>query len=159
MECIERWHSYCAKADKPIVGLSALLNSIPKQKTMPQNTEIQDALFPTCPVRNILARVGDKWSLLVLHTLSDNGEAMRFNTIQKALPDISQKVLTATLRNLEEDGFVVRTIYAEVLPRVDYRLTERARSFIEVCEPVIQWAITHFDEILNDRKAHKRQTQ
>ncbi len=156
MEGDGRWHSYCAKADKPILGLSALLNYTSKQKTMPQNTEIQDALFPTCPIRNILARVGDKWSLLVLHTLSDNGEAMRFNTLQKALPDISQKVLTATLRNLEEDGFVVRTVYAEVPPRVDYRLTERAQSFIEVCEPVIQWAITHFDEILNDRQAHRR---
>ncbi len=123
---------------------------------MPLNTEIQDVLFPTCPIRNILARVGDKWSLLVLHTLSEKGEAMRFNTLQKALPDISQKVLTTTLRNLEEDGFVVRTIYAEVPPRVDYRLTERALSFIEVCEPIIQWAIAHFDEILSDRKAHRR---
>ena len=156
MIALERWHNYCGKADKSIIGLSAFPTYIATQKTMPQNTEIQDTLFPTCPVRNILARVGDKWSLLVLHTLSDSGEAMRFNTLQKALPDISQKVLTTTLRNLEEDGFLVRTVYAEVPPRVDYCLTERAQSFIEVCEPVIQWALTHFDEILSDRQAHRR---
>ncbi|MGM9837908.1 MAG: winged helix-turn-helix transcriptional regulator [Paludibacteraceae bacterium] len=114
--------------------------------------EIQDALFPLCPVRNVLSRVGDKWSLLVLNTLSSSCEPMRFNTLQRALPDISQKVLSATLRTLEEDGFLIRTVYAEVPPRVDYRLTERARSFMQACTPMIEWATNHLDAILSDRK-------
>ena len=78
----------------------------------------KDTLTAGCPVRNILARVGDKWSLLLMHQLGGGGRAMRFTELQKAVPDISQKVLTTTLRTLEADGFVVRTVYAEVPPMV-----------------------------------------
>ena len=79
-----------------------------------------ETLFPDCPVRNILARVGDKWSLLLMHQMMHHQEPMRFSSLKKALPDISQKVLTSTLRNLEADGFVVRKVYAEVSPRSEY---------------------------------------
>ena len=65
--------------------------------------------FPDCPVRNILSRVSDKWSLLVMHQLIHSPAPMRFSALQKAIPDISQKMLTATLRNLEADGFILRT--------------------------------------------------
>ena len=73
--------------------------------------------------------------------------------IAKAIPDISQKILTTTLRNLEADGSVVRTIYAEVPPRTEYTLTPRARSFMEACRPMVQWALDHFAAILKDRQA------
>lgn len=73
---------------------------------MQNSNSVRDALFPDCPIRNILSRVGDKWSLLVLNTLQNTEEPMRFNALQCALPDISQKVLTATLRTLEEDGML-----------------------------------------------------
>lgn len=119
---------------------------------MQNSNSVRDALFPDCPVRNILSRVGDKWSLLVLNTLQNAEEPMRFNALQRALPDISQKVLTATLRTLEEDGFLVRTVYAEVPPRVDYRLTERALSFMQACNPMIQWAKDNLETILSDRR-------
>lgn len=119
---------------------------------MLHNEETRDVLFPDCPIRNVLSRVGDKWSLLVLHTLEQNAEPVRFNALQRALPDISQKVLTTTLRTLEEDGFVVRTVYAEVPPRVDYRLTERAQSFMQACTPMIQWAVANLEDIVADRK-------
>ncbi|MGN0234981.1 MAG: winged helix-turn-helix transcriptional regulator [Paludibacteraceae bacterium] len=119
---------------------------------MLQPAEWQDALFPDCPVRNVLARVGDKWSLLVLNILAIEAAPVRFNTLQRALPDISQKVLTTTLRTLEEDGFVIRTVYAEVPPRVDYCLTPRALSFLEACTPMIEWAKAHLDPILTDRQ-------
>lgn len=66
--------------------------------------EHRDALFPDCPIRNILSRIGDKWSLLVLYTLQQN-DTLRFKQLQRELPDISQKSLTQTLRILEEDGF------------------------------------------------------
>lgn len=72
---------------------------------MLHNEDTRDVLFFNCPIRNVLSRVGDKWSLLVLHTLEQNAEPVRFNALQRALPDISQKVLTTTLRTLEEDGF------------------------------------------------------
>ena len=119
---------------------------------MLHNEETRDVLFPNCPIRNVLSRVGDKWSLLVLHTLEQSTGAVRFNALQRALPDISQKGLTTTLRTLEEDGFVVRTVYAEVPPRVDYQLTERAQSFMQACAPMLQWAVANLEDIVADRK-------
>lgn len=92
-------------------------------------TEIQNELYPDCPIRNILARISDKWSILVLFTLNQSA-LMRFNALQKNIPDISQKMLTVTLRTLEEDGFVRRQVYAEVPPRVEYSLTDRAVSLL-----------------------------
>ena len=87
-----------------------------------------ETLFPDCPVRNILSRVGDKWSLLLMHQLMHHPAPMRFSDLRKAIPDISQKVLTTTLRNLEADGFLVRKVYAEVPPRTDY-------AFVHGCLP------------------------
>lgn len=123
---------------------------------MLHSEETRDMLFPNCPIRNVLSRVSDKWSLLVLHTLGQSAEPVRFNALQRALPDISQKALTTTLRTLEEDGFVVRTVYAEVPPRVDYQLTERAQSFMQACTPMLQWAVANLEDIVADRKRKKR---
>ena len=123
---------------------------------MLHSEETRDMLFPNCPIRNVLSRVSDKWSLLVLHTLGQSAEPVRFNALQRGLPDISQKVLTTTLRTLEEDGFVVRTVYAEVPPRVDYQLTERAQSFMQACTPMIQWAVANLEDIVADRKRKKK---
>ena len=75
-----------------------------------------------CPVRDVLSRLGDKWSMLVLITLNANG-VMRFSDIHKTIEDVSQRMLTVTLRTLEADGLVARKIYAEVPPRVEYCLT------------------------------------
>ncbi|MDO5771569.1 MAG: helix-turn-helix domain-containing protein [Bacteroidales bacterium] len=115
-----------------------------------------ETLFPDCPVRNILSRVGDKWSLLLMHHIMHHPEPMRFSDLRKAIPDISQKVLTSTLRNLEADGFIVRRVYAQVPPRTDYALTPRAHSFMNACRPMVQWAIDNFAAIMNDRN-RKRQ--
>ena len=109
--------------------------------------EIKDALFPDCPIRNILSRIGDKWSLLVLYTLSGSS-VMRFN-------DISQKMLTVTLRALEEDGLVKRVIYAEVPPRVEYSLTDRAKSLLPCIDSLIAWAGENMAAILSDRMRSK----
>ena len=123
---------------------------------MLHSEETRDMLFPNCPIRNVLSRVSDKWSLLVLHTLGQSAEPVRFNALQRGLPDISQKVLTTTLRTLEEDGFVVRTVYAEVPPRVDYQLTERAQSFMQACMPMLEWAVANLEDIVADRKRKKK---
>ena len=82
-----------------------------------------------CPVRDVLSRLGDKWSMLVLITLSANG-TMRFSDIHKTIADVSQRMLTVTLRTLESDGLIERKVYAEVPPRVEYCLTERGLSLI-----------------------------
>jgi len=91
---------------------------------------IIDPRFPDCPIRNVIARLGDRWSILVLLTLEPKTSAMRYRDIQKSIPDISQKMLTRTLRSLEADGLVERIAYAEVPPRVEYSLTSRGRSLI-----------------------------
>lgn len=122
------------------------MNDQIKQK----NKEIRDALFPDCPIRNVLARVGDKWSLLVLYNLQHR-EPVRFKELQRQIPDISQKSLTQTLRTLEEDGFVSREVFPEVPPRVEYSLTPRALSFLPLVENMINWAKENMDEIIKDR--------
>ena len=116
--------------------------------------EHRDALFPDCPIRNILSRVGDKWSLLVLYTLQQN-DTLRFKQLQRELPDISQKSLTQTLRILEEDGFIHRQVYAEVPPRVEYSLTPRALSFLPLVGNMIRWAKENMEDIMRDREAYK----
>ena len=115
-------------------------------------TTVRDALFPDCPIRNILARICDKWSLLVIYTL-DKSEtpSVRFKALQREIPDISQKMLTVTLRTLEDDGYITRTVYPEVPPRVEYALTERCRSLLPHVNALIGWAQDNIDDIIKDR--------
>ena len=80
---------------------------------------------------------------------------MRFNELQKTIPDISQKMLTVTLRTLEEDGLVKRQIYAQVPPKVEYSLTKRAMSLLPHIDSLISWAQENMEDIINDRKKHK----
>ena len=116
-------------------------------------TTIENAVFPGCPIRNILARLCDKWSLLVIYTLDRAGrETMRFKELQREIPDISQKMLTVTLRALGEDGYVTRTVYPEVPPRVEYALTGRTRSLLPHINALIGWASENMDAIVKDRK-------
>lgn len=110
----------------------------------------KNELHPDCPIRNILSRINDKWTLLVLYTLSSR-DSMRYVELKDEMPDISPKMLSLTLKTLETDGYVTRTVYAEVPPRVEYRLTERAHSLLPIINQLIQWAKEHMDEILLDR--------
>lgn len=114
---------------------------------------LTDEVFPDCPIRNILARISDKWSLLVIYTLYESGkDNMRFKELQRDIPDISQKMLTVTLRTLETDGYVTRTVYPEVPPHVEYSLTDRAHSLLPHVNALIDWASEHRDEIMEDRR-------
>ncbi|MFF7155295.1 winged helix-turn-helix transcriptional regulator [Streptomyces sp. NPDC008139] len=90
-------------------------------------------------IRGILDRVGDKWTLLVVATL--DGERLRFTELQQRVPGISQRMLTRTLRHLERDGLVSRTVYAEVPPRVEYELTPRGRTLIAPAVALAEWAV------------------
>lgn len=113
---------------------------------------IKETVFTDCPIRNVLARISGKWSLLVLYTLDRNGMSpMRFNQLRRAIPDISQKVLTTTLRTLETDGLICRKVFAEMPPRVEYSLTERALTLISLVDSLINWAADNMADIVRDR--------
>lgn len=103
-----------------------------------------------CPVRDVLSRIGDKWSMLVLLTLHANG-TMRFNEIHRSLEDISHRMLTVTLRMLETGGLISREVFAEVPPRVEYRLTARGFSLLPHIYGLVEWAQANKHSILEDR--------
>lgn len=113
-------------------------------------TDVNYALFPQCPIRNVLSRIGDKWSMLVLFTLEKYG-VLRFNGLKLYIPDISKKMLSTALKVLEADGLVARKVYAEVPPRVEYSLTERGLSLIPLINSLIDWAAENMEDILKDR--------
>lgn len=96
-----------------------------------------------CPIRNIISRFSGKWPVIILCILSEN-ECTRFNQIQKAIPDISPKVLSDTLKNLETDGIIKRIVYGEVPPRVEYSLTKLGLSLMPY--------INTLEEVTNDKK-------
>lgn len=118
-----------------------------------KGTAVKEDFFTACPIRNILSRVASKWALIVLHTLEEDG-TLRFNALQKKIPDISHKMLTTTLHTLVADGFVERKVYAEVPPRVDYSLTPRAVSFMECANILIKWAFENMSSIVKDRESY-----
>lgn len=114
-------------------------------------SEIRDSLYPKCPVRNVLNRVGDKWSMLVLFTL-ESTPTIRFKELQRNIPDISQKMLTTTLKTLEADGLIIRKAYPEIPPRVEYELTSRGKSLLPLIDNLLSWASTNMDGIMQSRE-------
>ena len=116
--------------------------------------QVVDPLFPKCPIRNVLSRIGDRWSLLVLLTLQDNEHPMRFRDLCKAIPDVSQKMLTSTLRELEADDLIKRTAYPEVPSRVEYELTERGQSLSPLLNQLVDWSLENMEAIVKHRKEY-----
>ena len=110
--------------------------------------------FEECPVRKVLNRFGDKWSILILMVLGEV-DNMRFNKLHKTIGDISQKMLTVTLRTLEADGLVNRTIYPEIPPRVEYEITERGKSLLIHINKLVFWADENMEAILESREKFK----
>lgn len=108
--------------------------------------------FENCPVRNVVDRIGDKWSVLVLMTLNDGG-VLRFHEVFNAIRTISQKMLSVTLKSLEADGLISRTVYPQIPPKVEYRLTERGKSLIPHLHALISWASENMNDIKESRKA------
>jgi DNA-binding HxlR family transcriptional regulator len=108
-----------------------------------------------CPVREVLDRVGDKWSVLVIVLLGQRTH--RFNELHRAIEGISQRMLTLTVRSLERDGLVKRTVYATVPPRVDYELTELGQTLLVPLEALSAWANAHRGDIQAARDQHDRQ--
>ncbi len=116
-------------------------------------TNVKETVFKDCPIRNVLARICDKWSLLIIYTLHTHGEEpLRFSALRKSIPDISQKMLTSTLRTLESDGYVSRKVYAEVPPRVEYSLTPRAITLLPIIDSLLDWATLNMAAIMRERE-------
>ena len=113
----------------------------------------EDFMFEQpCPIRDVLDRIGDQWSLLVLSALEAG--TMRFNALSREIDDISRQMLSRTLKRLEQDGFIRRTLYPEVPPRVEYDLTELGRSFLIPMKGLVAWADAHHKTICEARKAY-----
>jgi DNA-binding HxlR family transcriptional regulator len=104
-----------------------------------------------CPVRNVIDRLGDKWSVLVLMLLEE-AQVLRFNEIFGYIQTISQKMLAVTLKSLEADGLVKRTVYPQIPPKVEYELTERGRSLLPHLHQLVGWANNNMDEIRKSRE-------
>lgn len=106
---------------------------------------IPDPYDASCPSREVLDRIGDRWTVLVVGSLSAG--PMRFSELSRRIQGISQKMLTQTLRGLERDGLVTRTVHAEVPPRVEYALTDTGRTLIGPLAALDTWARTHMPGI------------
>lgn len=102
-----------------------------------------------CPVRHVLDQIGDKWTMLVITGLKQG--AQRFSELRRAIPDISQRMLTQTLRRLERDGYVTRTVTPSIPPRVDYELTALGQALLRMLEPLASWALDAREAIARAR--------
>lgn len=110
---------------------------------LPTDAEVYQG---NCPTRAILDRIADKWTTLLIGILAQH-QRMRFNELKRMIGGISQKMLTQTLRDLERDGLVQRTMYAEIPPRVEYNLTALGKTLCAPIAALTQWAHDHIDEV------------
>lgn len=109
------------------------------------------SIIEICPVRNVVARFGDKWSLLVLLVI-DGAGTVRFKELERMIPDISAKMLAKVLRTLAADALVSRKVYAEVPPKVEYSLTETGKSLIPLIRQLTDWALRNMEHIMEHRR-------
>lgn len=108
-----------------------------------------------CPVRNVLDRLSDKWTTLVLLTLGEYG-TLRFNEIRKHISDVSEKMLTVSLRKLEADGLISRTVYPVIPPKVEYELTDLGKDFLPLIHSISNWAFQNMEQILSNRQQYQQ---
>ena len=120
--------------------------------------DIRDLPPPsTCQASEVLGRVGDKWSLQVIFSLGEGTK--RFTDLKRGIAGISQRMLTVTLRGLERDGIITRTMYPVMPPRVDYALTPMGRTLLDAAATLIGWVHTHVEEIEAARAAYDARAQ
>lgn len=110
------------------------------------------AYAKNCPSRQILDRIGDTWSVLVVMMLADGPQ--RYTALSRRIEGVSPKMLTQTLRGLERDGLIGRTVHAEVPPRVDYELTDLGRSLLGLVGALENWAESHIEDVQAAREAY-----
>ncbi|MCE2734411.1 MAG: helix-turn-helix domain-containing protein [Cyclobacteriaceae bacterium] len=106
--------------------------------------------YSFCPVRDVITRISDKWSMLTIYALGAYG-TLRFNELKVKIGDVSQRMLTVTLRNLEEDGMIKRKVYPEIPPRVEYALTPLGEGLLKQVSLLGDWAQEHGASIIKNR--------
>ena len=116
--------------------------------------EESSSIIEICPIRNVVARFGNKWSLLVLLVINGEG-VVRFNELGRMIPDISTRVLSTTLKSLEADGLIDRKIYAQVPPKVEYTLTETGKSLIPLIMQLTELAQKNMKRIMAHREQYE----
>ncbi len=129
--------------------MSGAHTDVPSMVATPLAVPVVVDEYEQCPVTDVLRRVGDKWTVLVVVVLGQR--PYRFNELHRGIPGISQRMLTRTLRGLEEDGLVARTVFPTVPPGVEYALTELGRLLLGPLSAVADWAVEHQDEIARSR--------
>lgn len=108
-----------------------------------------------CPIRDLLARLGDKWSMLVIVSLAKSDDnCLRFSELLREVNGISQRMLSSTLRQFERDGIVTRKLYPEVPPRVEYTLTERGKEFLVPVKALVDWMANEWPNIESSREQY-----
>jgi len=122
------------------------INQVEMKKNLEEYSKVEG-----CPVRNVLDRIGDKWSMLVLLILND-ADVLRFNEMYRYIGSISQKMLSTTLKTLEADGLVLRKVYPEVPPRVEYKLSEMGKSLMPHLQGLTAWANENMADIKKSRE-------
>jgi DNA-binding HxlR family transcriptional regulator len=105
-----------------------------------------------CPIRNVVAQIGDKWSILILFSLVDGPD--RFNSLKTRIEGISQRMLTQTLRDMERDGYVERTVYPQVPVKVEYELTDMGQGLAKAVWGLVSWADEHHEAIRAARRTY-----
>jgi DNA-binding HxlR family transcriptional regulator len=131
---------------------------------MQNNTKLTDEhlrqIHEACPVQDLLARLGDKWSMLVIIALAKTeNNCLRFSELQREVKGISQRMLSSTLRNFERDGIVTRHLYPEVPPRVEYILTERGQHFLVPVKALVDWIVSEWPNIETSRQDYDNKNQ
>lgn len=117
--------------------------------------EETNSIIEICPIRNVVARFGDKWSLLVLLEIDGQG-TVRFNELGRLIPDISTRVLSGTLKTLEADGLIDRKVYAQVPPKVEYTLTDTGKSLIPLIMQLTEWALKNMKGVMSHRREYEK---
>lgn len=102
-----------------------------------------------CPVRDVMDNIGGKWNSLMILSLAEG--PLRFSQLRRLIPDISQRMLTQTLRDLQRDGYLSRTVYPTQPPSVEYGLTDLGRSFLTVLRPIVDWSLAYHGAIRKAR--------
>jgi DNA-binding HxlR family transcriptional regulator len=127
-----------------------------EENILEKRTMLQEVHEDICPVSDVLAKFGDKWALFTMLTLGENG-TMRFNEIKHSIDSISQRMLTVTLRGLEQNGMVSRTMYPQIPPRVEYQLTPLGNQLLNKILDLSDWVRSNMDDILIARKTFSKE--
>lgn len=137
--------------DRHLDGIIFYTNFARNPDITMRKKEQLNSIIEICPVRNVIARFGNKWALLVLLVISEN-DPIRYNELGRKIPDISSRVLSGTLRSLEADDLISRKLYNEVPARVEYSLTDTGRSLIPIIHQLTDWAQANMKSIIAHRK-------